>query len=185
MKIPKTTAYGRVPKPPKEEGEEYGPGKKEITLCKTCSAVYYHKSWHHNLLKYDSLEKDKGIFVAMCPACRMKRDGAFEGEVIIENIPKDVREEITRLIQNIGERAYARDPMDRILSLRSLGKNGLVVHTSENQLALTIGKEVIMAHKSAKKSVTLSREESVARVKIDMGGQKTAEQRGRRTAEPR
>lgn len=170
MKTPKTTAYGRVPKPAKEENQEYGLGMKEITLCKTCSAVYYHKSWHHNLDKYDSLEGDKGIYVAMCPACRMKKSGTFEGEVIIENIPAVMHAELTRLIQNVGDRAYARDPMDRILSTRSSGKNGLIVLTSENQLALTLGKEIVMAHKSAKKSITLSQGESVAQVRVDMRG---------------
>lgn len=169
MKTPKIPAYGRLPKPAKEENQEYGPGKKEITLCKTCSAVYYHKSWHHNLDKYDSLEKDKGIHVATCPACRMKKSGAFEGEVTIENIPAAMRAELVHLIENVGDRAYERDPMDRILSIRSSGKTGLMVRTSENQLALTIGKEIVMAHKSAKKTIALSEGESITRVRVDMG----------------
>lgn len=160
----KKSLFGRWPKSKKEEAE-FGPGKKAIVICPDCSAVYFEKSWRHNLNEYKELGTEKNIRFEVCPADRMRRDNMFEGELIIENIPSEVYQEVVNLIRNIGERAFKRDVLDRILKLEEQ-RNRVVVRTSENQLAISIGKQVQRAYKQSHIDNKFSRAESVARVRV-------------------
>lgn len=167
--MPRTTSTKNIgsahyPKSRKEE-QEFGPGKKEIVICKDCSAVYGEKHWRHSMEEEKHLGEDKRISFSVCPACQMKRDKTFEGQVIVKNVPAELRADIERLIYHVADRAFKRDPMDRILDLRSR-KNGFEIRTSENQLAISIGKQIARAHKKAKVDVQLSEGESVARVHV-------------------
>src|SRR3989338_5183652 len=151
----KNTGSPHSPKSRKEE-QEFGPGKKELVICKDCSAVYGEKHWRHSLEQEKHLGEDKQVRFAVCPACQMKRDKTFEGQVIVENVPAELRGDIERLIYRVADRAFRRDPMDRILDLRSrkngparrsLGVGGFEVRTSENQLAISMGKQIVRAYK--------------------------------------
>lgn len=156
--------FGRWPKSRKEEAE-FGKGKEGIIICPKGEAVYFEKSWHHNLEEYKHLSEDKNVRFELCPADIMKRDGKFEGLLTVENIPKNSREEVVNLIKNVGKRAYERDVLDRILDVEY--RDGTIeVKTSENQLAMSIGKQIQRAHKKSLINIKLSREESVVRVKV-------------------
>jgi hypothetical protein len=160
----KKSLFGRWPKSKKEEAE-FGPGKKAIVICPDCNAVYFEKSWRHSLDAHKALGEEKGMRFEVCPADRMRRDNMFEGELVVENIPADVREEVINLMRNIGERAFERDVLDRILSLQERGRS-VVVRTSENQLAVSMGKQVQRAYKQSRIDNKFSRAESVARVRV-------------------
>ncbi len=135
----------RRPKPKKEQ-QEYGPGKTDIIMCKNCKSVYWEKSWHHNLRNYDQLSQNKHIKFKLCPACQMVRDHKFEGKIVLKNIPPKIEEEALNLISNIGKRAFKRDPMDRIINIEHKttrnDKETIEVFTTENQLAVSIGKQI-------------------------------------------
>ena len=161
----KNIGSGRYPKSRKEE-QEYGSGKAGIVLCSDCSSVYWDKSWHHQLGKYKNLTEDKQIRFARCPACQMAKDRQFEGRVLVEHVPAELRGEVEQLIYNVADRAYTRDSQDRILMFRAYKGNGLEVRTSENQLALIIAKQIHRAHKNTNIDIQLSEEESVARVRV-------------------
>ncbi|MEA2113485.1 MAG: BCAM0308 family protein [Patescibacteria group bacterium] len=165
----KGSCQPRVPKPRKEEAE-FGPGKVNIIICKDCGAVYFYKSWHHYLEKHKKLFKDKPIKSAVCPACQMIRDKMFEGQIILKNMPADKKNEILESIQNIGKRAFKRDPMDRIISVKE--KNGEIeILTTENQLAVSIAKQIKRAFKGEKAELKISwsHQESVVRVILNFG----------------
>ncbi|MFH1611690.1 MAG: hypothetical protein ABH887_00225 [bacterium] len=66
------------------------------------------------------------------------------------------------LINNIGERAFKRDPMDRIIKIND-NKTEIEILTTENQLAISIGKQIKSAFKGDIE-IKLSKEESVVRV---------------------
>ena len=149
----------------KKNRQEYGPGKEDIIICPKCNAAYFYKSWHHNMEDYPELNKSKKVEFKLCPADAMKKDGRFEGEVRIRNIPPSVKDEIVNQIENIGDLAYRRDPMDRILQIH-VTDDRVEVRTSENQLALNIGRLVERAHKNAESKVSLSKNESTARVLV-------------------
>lgn len=149
----------------KKEEQEYGPGKKDFVVCSDCDAVYYQKSWHHGFAEYRHIRESKQVTFTICPACQMIKDGQYEGSVVFKNVPVEHKEEILRNIKNTGERAYKRDPMDRIISVKE--NNGdIEVLTTENQLARIIARQVAQAHKNAKSDIIWSKEESAARIEV-------------------
>lgn len=149
----------------KKNVEEFGPGKGDVVICPKCNASYYYKSWHHNLEDYKELKPSKNVKFELCPADEMKKRGQFEGEVVIENFPPHLKDEIVNQIEHVAGRAYRRDPMDRVLKMH-IADHRIEVRTSENQLALNLGKQVQKAHKNSEIENKLSDEEDVARVRI-------------------
>lgn len=147
----------------KKEEQEYGPGKKDIVICYDCEAVYYYKSWRHNLRNYKHINQDKNVDFGVCPACNMIRGGKFEGRVIFQNVPKSLKKEILNNIKNTGDRAYKRDVLDRIISTKEDG-DIIEVLTTENQLARNIARQVERAHKNFDIDISWSSKESVARI---------------------
>lgn len=159
-----------APRAPKsrKEGAEFGPGKVDIVMCKNCDAVYYEKSWHHSLEDYWQLSQDKRVKFVICPACQMIKDKKYEGVVTLENVPQKREEEILRLVRNVAERAFKRDPMDRIIHIDHEapdGKSTINIFTTENQLAVSIGKQIKRAFKE-KLDIQWSHQESTVRVRI-------------------
>ena len=154
----------------KKEEQEFGPGKKNIAICKKCEAVYFYKSWHHKLEDYKHLSEDKSVNFVLCPSCQMIEDDKFEGQVVMENVPEEYKDDILANIKNTGERAYKRDPMDRIIKVSCqfsvVSRYNIEVLTTENQLARNIARQVEKAHKGAKAEVIWSKEESAARIAI-------------------
>ncbi|MEX2007970.1 MAG: hypothetical protein WD850_00485 [Candidatus Spechtbacterales bacterium] len=155
---------GKLPRPKKDE-QEFGPGKKDLVMCPDCNAVYYDKSWHHSLANYDRLQNEKQLRFEICPADRMRRDHLFEGEVVLENIPRHERDDVMGLLERVSGRAYERDPLDRILSQETAGGT-LTIRTSENQLALNLAKQVHRAYKATEMKSMLSEKESPIRVRV-------------------
>jgi len=165
----RSTFFRRYTPSPKRVAQEFGPGKHEYFVCGECGAVYFKKSWHHNF-RGSNVRGDKHVHFTQCPACAMIAQKKFEGEVLIDtsNISAKMREELVQHIRHVGEQAYARDPMHRIIKLQVQGSKSSIVRvtTTENQLALRIGREVEKLLKGkGKKIVEFSREEDVVRVR--------------------
>ena len=94
--------HPRVSKSLKEE-QEFGRGKISIVICPECNLVYYKKSWHHRLEDCKQLSQDKRIKFIICPACRMIRDGTYEGKVSIKRpVQENVERDLLNLIKNVG-----------------------------------------------------------------------------------
>jgi len=149
----------------KKEEQEHGAGKKDFVICEKCNAVYYYKSWKHGFADYKHLNEDKQVNFRVCPACQMIKDKKFEGKVVFESVPSEYKEDILKNIKNTGERAYKRDPMDRIIEVKE-SRDNIEVTTTENQLARNIARQVERAHKGAKARIQWSQEESVARIVV-------------------
>jgi len=149
----------------KKEEQEYGRGGENIIMCEDCDAVYYYKSWHHDLDDFKHLDEDKATDFAVCPACQMERDNKYEGQVIFENVPEKYMKEVVSNIENTGERAYKRDPMDRIIRIKKRG-HAIEVLTSENQLARNIARQIERAYKGVKPDIQWSDSESAVRIVV-------------------
>jgi len=154
----------RFPKSKKEEAE-FGKGKKDITVCRECEAFYWHKSWHHNFSDYPEISEERNVKFTICPACQMIKDGRYEGEVIIENVAEQRREEIENLINNFSETAFNRDPMDRVISIQTIAKGMIRVLTTENQMAQQLAKKIKKTFKG-KATFIHSQRESTLRAKV-------------------
>ncbi|MBI2037006.1 MAG: hypothetical protein HYT14_01435, partial [Candidatus Liptonbacteria bacterium] len=120
--------------PERTERREFPKGAKGIVFCDTCGITYYKKAWHHNLRHFKSFEKDVPVVFRTCPACQMIKNKQYEGLVRLVNVPPKLQRELERLIRNYGERAYQRDPLDRVIAAKKT-KSGYEVTTTENQLA--------------------------------------------------
>jgi NMD protein affecting ribosome stability and mRNA decay len=152
------------PKSKKEE-QEYGRGKKDILICEKCGAFYWYKSWHHSLDDYPELSENKDVKFTLCPACKMIENGQYEGELILENVLEEKKEEIENLINNFGELAYQKDPMDRIISIEDIAKGMIRVLTTENQIAKRLAKKLKRTYK-AKVKFIYSKKESTLRARV-------------------
>ncbi len=156
----------------KPEQEEYRRGKLGLVFCKECKAVYYKKSWHHNLSqKLKSSAKDgsasggKNQKFVFCPACQMIKNRQFEGEIIIKNIPSKIYDDLVNLVKTFSHRAYRADPMDRLIGIKNIGINqlknqhksaSLVITLTENQLAVKLAKKIKEVFKKAKIEISYS-----------------------------
>lgn len=161
--LPKNFPW-HFPKRKKEE-QEYGKGKKDIFVCEKCEAFYWYKSWHHNLEEYPHLKEEKNIQFTICPACKMIEEGKYEGELLLENVKEEKKEEIENLIRNFGETAYQKDPMDRIISIEEVARGMIRVLTTENQMAKRLAKKLKRTYK-AKVKFIYSKKESTLRVRV-------------------
>lgn len=157
--------FGRWPKSKKEE-QEFGPGKKDYVICPDCDAVYFEKSWHRSFESASiKTSEDKKISFQVCPADQMRRDGTFEGELTLKGVPAGEKKDLMNHLRNVAKQFEEKDPMDRVLKWEDKGATVRIL-TSENQLALTLGKAVHKASKSSSIDSSFSRAESPARVTV-------------------
>lgn len=140
--------------------------------CVHCGAIFHDKHWHSRTL----LEMPNTSMMASalkdgwCDECRWERLHAsraipHSGEVILVGpfVPQE-RREILHLIRNVGHRAMERDPEDRVVHIADEG-DGIRVFTSENQLAVSIGKQVDHARKGGKLEIVWSKTDKPVLVK--------------------
>ncbi|MBI5147672.1 MAG: hypothetical protein HZA37_00750 [Parcubacteria group bacterium] len=123
------------------EAHEFKGGLAGLTICSVCGAVYYKKSWRAGLEKLKLPERDYPVKFALCPACRMIKNGQYEGRIIVKNIPPKARDLLVHLIEAFCRRAQDRDQMDRLIKIGG-GKDSLEVFLTENQLANKLAKKI-------------------------------------------
>lgn len=143
-------------------------------VCGGCGAVYFDKHWHTPSL---GIGLDlSGAGKATCEECHVStRPGGrpaareAEGEVVLEGLAEETEAaEVLALVRNVGKRALKRDPLDRIL--RIAGGQGIFhVFTSENQLAVSIGKQVHSARKGGTLTITWSSADAPVLVRWSKG----------------
>lgn len=141
----KTGAINRRHQRSRKEESEFGKAGNEFIICRECNSVFFDKAWHHRLEeeKDSHLKSSKKIKFELCPACEMARDNLFEGEIIIKlkEGSEKFKTDILNTINNSDKQAMERDPMDRILRIEEK-TDGIHVFTSENQLAVKMGKKL-------------------------------------------
>ena len=140
-----------------------------LTVCSDCQAVYFDKHWHTNPKMAKVLLASPGVVRVACTECSWKRGSAgktvnYEGEVLLQNIPdEEIKLQVLRLVRNVGKRALTRDPEDQIIRIED--KVGRIrITTTENQLAVSIGKQIARAFKGGELQIKWSHEDGPARV---------------------
>lgn len=119
--------------------KEFPLGEKGVIVCPVCHSVYYKKSWHHSKDKVSNAKVK--LSKKLCPACQMIKDKEFEGQLTIGGFPPDLKADLIQLIKNFCQRAFKRDPMDRLIGIKT-ESGGLTVTTTENQLAVKLAKKI-------------------------------------------
>lgn len=148
-------------------------GGKETPVCGRCQAIYFDKHWHTMPEVYEWLKKQKGkgsLVTGLCGECELvKRAGSlakegWEGEVILDGlILGEEKNNILNTVRNVGKRATSRDPEDQIIKIDDQGSR-VVIRTTENQLAVSIGKQVARAFKGGELTIKYSHEDAPVRV---------------------
>ncbi len=140
---------------PRTEEREIPKGKLGLIFCKECEAVYYKKSWHHNLRNYKKLKENLPVNFSLCPACQMIKNKQFEGEIIVKNVPEKIKKDLINLIKAFSQKAYERDPMDRLIAIKET-KEGTRITTTENQLAVKLAKKIKDVFKKVNMKISYS-----------------------------
>lgn len=162
----KSKGWPLGPQPEHKKSKSKPPG----IICPKCHAVYYNKRWHPAKDLAEAYAAWENIIHELCPEDKEIEKGrgiaGYEGEVILKNIPNGSAVEIIQEIRNIGKRAEARDPEDKIIKIDSsvsLGQVTIRVLTTENQLAVSIAKQVARAHKGGNLEIKWSDGDQMAR----------------------
>lgn len=146
-----------------------------LRLCARCEAVWYDGHWHTAPNLVAALKAKRKVAKpskdTLCEECRYAAHGPadaksalYEGELTLDGlIDKKEKAEILATVRNAAKRAQKRDPEDRIVAIDDRGER-VVVTTTENQLAVSLGKAVDSSHKGGKLRVTWSSDDLPARV---------------------
>ncbi len=145
-------------------------GKRE-RVCPDCFSVYYDKHWHApSFFGGKRAVRSASLLSERCTECtiRAKARGSvtFAGEVTLKGeFSPEEQAELLRLVRNVGKRATKRDPQDRIIHIDSSGTS-VKIFTTENQLAVSIGKQIHRARKGTTLTITWSHDDKPVRVLV-------------------
>lgn len=132
-------------------------------LCRYCHAVYNGKNW-------TSFEKMNPAIIdelraSVCPACHEIKDHVSDGVLHITGASvRPHLPEIKGLIAHMGKQAEEKNILDRVERIDA-GRDGIVVYTTMNQLAVRIGKSISNAFKGGKLDIKWSREDKPVEVR--------------------
>lgn len=142
-----------------------------LRLCDRCNAVYYDGHWHTNP-RFASLirEHRPNAKKELCRQCAYIVNGdvntrhGFEGLVVLDGLrDPDEKHEILLTVRNFARKATDRDPEDQIADIDDRGER-VVISTTDNQMAVGIGKAVDKSFKGGDLRIVWSKDDMPARV---------------------
>jgi hypothetical protein len=111
---------------------------KGIQQCSGCGAFHYRRHW--SMLPPSALIPEKAERV-LCPACRKIKDSYPAGELTLTGLAPGDRPEIARILRNEEVRAREKNPLERIMSMKT-ATGGWRVATTTEKLAQRLGRAV-------------------------------------------
>ncbi|WKZ29384.1 MAG: hypothetical protein QY323_01490 [Patescibacteria group bacterium] len=146
-------------------------------LCDRCDAVWYDGHWHTApglaaMLRAKKKAAKGAKKTMLCHEChvavhgpRDPKQARYEGQLILDGLD-DVKEkaEILATIRNFAKRQLRRDPEDRVVAIDDRGAR-VVVTTTVNQTAVSMGKAVAASHKGGDLKISWSKTDLPARVR--------------------
>jgi len=152
-----------------EQRDQYWQEHGGVEVCEIGGNARFKKHWYSN--EPEALSRHEGSdaperSTTTCPACQMKKQNVFEGEIVISGATPEQSQEIQNLARNFDSRAKQEDPQDRILSIED--KKTLRITTSENQMAEKMGKKIAESFKRSTIAISHSKEPyEVSRITIN------------------
>lgn len=121
-------------------------GLKETALCRSCQALYRNKRWQLDPAAFAAASKDPDTQWVECPGCRKVAEHYAEGFVTLRGEYLWEHEtEIRNILQNEGERARNKNPLQRIVRMEREA-DALIIETTEEKLAEHFGRALHKAH---------------------------------------
>jgi NMD protein affecting ribosome stability and mRNA decay len=129
----------------------------EPTACPSCGAVFRKGRWRDASASADAARR-------LCPACQRIADDYPAGYVTLEGSFLDEhRDEILGIALNVESREKTEHALKRIIAIESGANGGLVITTTDPQLARAIG-EAIHAAYAGDLSYAYAKNEDLLRV---------------------
>lgn len=139
-----------IKQPPRQKDESHaGNPKHGPAFCMKCRSYYDKRAWVHptgETWRELSEKREHKIKFLLCPACKTVKEHLFEGEIVIEHIPREFVFDLLRLIHNFAEKAEARSPEHRLIKIEGNEKK-MTVMTTENQLAGRLAQKIAESFK--------------------------------------
>ncbi|NIQ97316.1 MAG: hypothetical protein GWN87_26440 [Desulfuromonadales bacterium] len=138
-------------------------GRKEETICTDCKAIYRDKHWFLDNELFEKLDGDGSVNRTTCPACRKIADRYPEGIVTLRGgYLWDHETEIRNIISNEEEKAMAKNPLERIMTMEREG-DAMIIETTEQKLAEHLGRALNKAHQG-ELDISWAKDHAVCRV---------------------
>lgn len=138
-------------------------GLPEPSLCSECGAIYRKKRWAMDAEEAARLQKSGAAKQVICPACRKISDRYAEGFVTLHgDYLWEHEKEIRNMLRNEENKAMAKNPLARIISMER-SADDLLIETTEEKLAEHLGRALHKAHQGELK-VTWADDHAVCRV---------------------
>lgn len=130
---------------------------KGVVVCPQCKLVFIDGKWKKTAIPDSYTEQ-------LCPACRRINDSYFGGILILKSeLLKTKKDEILNLIKNKEASAQIANPLRRIGKIEQKGEDELIIYTTFEHLATSIGKAVKRAYKG-ELTIQYKEDEKAARV---------------------
>ncbi len=119
---------------------------KDSSICTSCNAVYQNQRWCNDPDAYRRLAAQPASNRVTCPACQKIAGHYPEGIVTLRGSYLWEHEaEIQQILKNEEDKAFARNPQQRIIRMTRDGES-LTIETTEDKLAEHLGRVVHRAH---------------------------------------
>jgi NMD protein affecting ribosome stability and mRNA decay len=113
---------------------------REPVACPGCGAIYRAGRWQWGPKPEDADSR-------ICPACRRIKEDVPAGFLSLQgSFLENHLEEILNLARNVGEREKENHPLKRIMATQNLDGGGLLITTTDSNLARGIGEALRSAY---------------------------------------
>jgi NMD protein affecting ribosome stability and mRNA decay len=121
-------------------------GMKELSICTSCNAIYHQNRWVTDVDICRQLKAHSPTHPVTCPACQKIAANYPEGIVTLTGSYLWEHEaEIQQILKNEGNRAFAKNPQERIIRVTK-EDDRLTIETTEEKLAEHLGRVLHRAH---------------------------------------
>ncbi len=114
---------------------------KGVAVCPECKLVFTGGKWKRTEVPEEYTE-------VLCPACRRIKDKYFGGILYLKSeLLKTKKSEILNLVKNREEMAQISNPLRRIGAIEEKQDDEIVIYTTFEHLATSLGKAIKRAYK--------------------------------------
>ncbi len=116
------------------------------SICPNCQAVRHKGVWTLDPAIRRQLDRGQEATLLLCPACRLVREDAPCGILRLTGSYLSANSaEIFKLIRNGERAAMHKNPLERIIRIRTDSPHEIVIETTSDKLARRLGRAVVRA----------------------------------------